>query len=265
MIFSKTTTFQSRILHYRTGGTGKAIILIHGFGETNEIWNNQLQCLMPYYKVITPDLPGSGKSDALPTGHTIEDLAHCIHKIIETEQIENPLILGHSMGGYVTLAYLKLYNSAVIAAGLIHSTVFDDNEAKRAARLKSISFIKDNGSYCFLKTSIPGLFFNSNNPEINNLIQLGEQFSVEVLINYYNAMLNRLDSRGIVEKLEKPFLLIAGEHDQAVQYQETLRQSYLANQTWFYTLRSSAHMGMIEESESVNKILYRFANSVFES
>ena len=265
-IISKNISYLGRILHYRMSGEGKSIILLHGFGENNEIWDEQLKYLSAYFKVITPDLPGSGESEPLAEDDfTIDELANSIHSIVQSEQIEDPLLLGHSMGGYVTLSYLKLFPNTVKAAGLVHSTSFSDSDTKRAARLKSISFIEKNGAAPFLKMIIPGLFHSNHHPEIAKLTKNERAFTPQVLISYYKAIMNRANSSNLLSECKLPFLIIAGVHDQVLSYHESLQQSYLASQTWFHTLRSSAHMGMIEESDRVNKILYSFAYSVFYS
>ena len=160
----KTITYQSSQIFYRVTGTGKTVVLIHGFGEDGEIWNEQVDHLKDHFRVIIPDIPGSGKwaVDSWQLTDSIEGYAEIIKAILGEEKIKACTMIGHSMGGYITLAFAEKYPAALNAFGLVHSTAFADSEEKKLARLKSIEFIKANGAYEFLKTSIPGLFWRQD-------------------------------------------------------------------------------------------------------
>ena len=142
------------------------------------------------------------------------------------------------------------------------ATAFADNEEKKLARAKAILFIKDKGSNPFLQTSIPGLFsqaFATNYPaEINKLINKAKNFSPHALIQYYEAMIQRPDRTEVLKKFPKPILFIIGEKDNVIPLQSSLQQCYLPAQAHIHILAKSAHMGMLEETEKSNKILYNF-------
>ncbi len=135
-------------------------------------------------------------------------------------------------------------------------------QEKKQVRLKAIDFINDNGSYAFLKTSIPGLFtrsFGEEYPEkINGLVERGKDFTNAALIQYYQAMMARPDRTEVLKTFPKPILFVMGEFDNAVPLQSSLQQCYLPAQSHVHLLGKSAHMGMWEEKELSDKILFDF-------
>ncbi|MBK7375227.1 MAG: alpha/beta fold hydrolase [Chitinophagaceae bacterium] len=116
---------------------------------------------------MVPDLPGSGKSGVISSQSAVgmEEYAEIIKAILVEEKIEKSTMLGHSLGGYITLAFAEKYPGMLNSFGLVHSTAFADSEEKKAARLKSIEFIKKYGAYDFLRTTIPGLSGRCNGHE----------------------------------------------------------------------------------------------------
>ncbi|HQY10828.1 MAG TPA: alpha/beta hydrolase, partial [Ferruginibacter sp.] len=249
---------------YRITGKGKPVVLIHGFGEDGNIWDKQVDFLQNQFQLIVPDLPGSGKSGVISSQSAVgmEEYAEIIKAILVEEKIEKSTMLGHSLGGYITLAFAEKYPDMLSSFGLVHSTAFADSEEKKAARLKSIEFIKKYGAYDFLRTTIPGLFSKQwsqdHLPEIETLVEKGKNFSSEALIQYYQAMINRPDRTAVLKNFSKPILFIIGEQDNAVPFAQSMQQCYLPVQSHIHILRNSAHMGMLEETAATNNFLLGF-------
>ncbi|MBL0182390.1 MAG: alpha/beta hydrolase [Chitinophagaceae bacterium] len=258
---SKVITYQSSKIFYHIIGKGRPVILIHGFGEDGEIWNKQVDFLKDHFQLIIPDLPGSGQSELIKD-MSIEGMAEVIKAILTEEKIEQCDLIGHSMGGYITLAFAEKYPHMLSSFGLVHSSAFADSEEKKAARLKSIEFISKNGAYDFLRTAIPGLFGKHWSPdhqrEIEGLVEKGRNFTSEALVQYYQAMINRPDRTHVLKTFAKPILFIIGEQDNAVPFAQSLQQCYLPDQSHIHILRHSAHMGMWEETTAVNNFLLAF-------
>ena len=269
----KHILFQNITLHYKTTGTGLPVVLLHGFAEDSSIWDNQVDYLKNNYKLIIPDLPGSGASGMLNTPLSegeglgvrpnknigMEDYALCIKQILDTEKITQCIMIGHSMGGYITLAFAEKYPGFLMSFGLFHSSAYPDDDAKVETRKKAIGFIETNGADAFLKTSIPGLFYDQgNSAQADALIEKGKAFSSKALIQYYKAMIARPDRTNILKNNTTPVLFIMGEHDKAVPFKHSLEQSYMPFQSYIHVLRNSAHMGMLEEPGRSNEILANF-------
>lgn len=264
----KMIAFQGSEIFYRIMGNGKMVMLLHGFSEDGEIWNYQADLLKDHFTVIVPDLPGSGRSQFIDSAD-IDFYAEVIKSIIDTEQQNVPLtapreisLIGHSMGGYITLAFAEKYPQYLNCFGMFHSSAYADNNEKKETRQKAINFINDKGSYPFLKTSIPGLFtkdFAEACPEkIDALIEKGKAFTPEALIQYYEAMVARPDRTAVLKLFSKPILFIIGEFDNAIPLQISLQQCYVPEQSHVHILSSSAHMGMWEEKEKSGQLLMKF-------
>lgn len=261
----KKIQYKGIAIHYKIIGKGLPVFLIHGFGEDGNIWQSQIDYLCENYLLIIPDIPGSGNSASLMgTDIKIDDYADCIKAIASEEQMEKFVIIGHSMGGYISLAYLEKYPNELIGLGLIHSTAFADDIQKIETRKKGIQFIYNNGSESFLKTSIPGLFFNteSNQKNIDTLLTKSANFSKEQLIQYYEAMIKRPDRSFLFKNTKVPILIIAGKYDIAITKQAILQQVKMPGLCHFHLLKESGHMGMLEESLHSNEILAKYLQSV---
>ena len=261
----KNISYLNTDISYSVYGKGKPVMLVHGFAEDSSFFDAQVTFLKENYLVIVPDLPGIGKSEMLQKENVeIVDYAEVLKAIIDAENIKSFTLLGHSMGGYITLAYTEKYGENLNAFGLLHSSAYADDEAKMAVRKKAINFIKENGSGAFLKTSIPGLFFDAekSKSEIDNLIKTGNTFNPNVLIQQYNAMIARPDTTSVLKTFQHPILFLIGEHDKAISFSDSLEQSHLPKTAYIHILRCSAHMGMLEESKNVNKILAEFLQAV---
>jgi pimeloyl-ACP methyl ester carboxylesterase len=260
---TKSILYLDSPIAYRVVGHGSPVVLIHGFAEDSTLWKYQIDLLSQHYQLIIPDLPGSGHSPLIANAD-IETYCEIIKIIVETEILKTDTVtmIGHSMGGYVALSFAEKYPERLNAVGLFHSSAFADTEEKKGARKKSIEFINANGANAFLKTSIPGLFAdkftNEHSNEIEALIEQSNYFTKEALIQYYEAMIARPDRTAVLKEFSNPVLLIIGEHDKAVPMPISLQQAYLPKEAHIHILHNSGHMGMWEEKEKANNILYDF-------
>jgi pimeloyl-ACP methyl ester carboxylesterase len=268
----KQIIFRNKKIFYKTEGKGKPVMLIHGFAEDSNVWKYQLERLMQNFFVIIPDLAGSGNSEMLEYDISIEDYADVIKAIADIE-IDNQgqktfTLIGHSMGGYITLAFAEKYPELLNGLGLFHSTAYADDEAKKETRRKGIEFIKNNGAALFLKNITPNLFSEKTKKEnfqlVENLIDKYKDFSAESLIQYYNAMIKRPDLTSVLKSFGNPVLFIIGKNDTAVSLHSSLQQCHLPSVTHIHILENSGHMGMWEQINDANKFLIQFLSDVSE-
>jgi pimeloyl-ACP methyl ester carboxylesterase len=252
--------------YFITGKGNQTIILIHGFGEDSRIWKQQISYLENDYRLFVPDLPGTGQSAIGNSELSMESMAEAIKQMMDEEKIDQCIMLGHSMGGYVTLAFAELYPERLRAFGLIHSTAYADNEEKKAAREKSILFIKEHSAAEFMKTTIPNLFSQSFNSEhkdvVDELITQSNQFTAEALIAYYRAMINRPYRSHILQKTTAPVLFFIGEEDKAVNPADALAQTALPTVCMAKLVPGIAHMGMLEATTELNFTIGEFCTTV---
>jgi pimeloyl-ACP methyl ester carboxylesterase len=254
-------------LTYSVYGRGKTIVLIHGFGEDHTIWNNQVTHLQSNVKLIVPHLAGTGGS-ALYNHLSIESMATDVRAILTAENTDECMMLGHSMGGYITLAFAEQYPALLSSFGLIHSTAYADSEEKKQARKKSIDFINQNSATEFIKATIPNLFgerFKQQHPErVNELTEVGQQFNKETLVAYYQAMIERKDRTHLLKQATVPVLFFIGEEDKAVNPNDAIAQTALPPVCHAELVKEIAHMGMWEATTQVNHSIDEFIKLVNE-
>jgi pimeloyl-ACP methyl ester carboxylesterase len=261
----KEITIAGKKIFYGLYGQGKPVMLVHGFGEIGDVWQNQVDALQNRFRLIVPDLPGSGRSEMI-SDMSVEGMAEILKGVLfeETGDLEQAQVsvVGHSMGGYVTLAFVEKYGAMLNSFGLFHSTAFPDSEEKKAARRKGIEFIRENGAFEFLKTTSPNLFSPKTKEErpemVNQFIESLKDFSPEALIAYYEAMINRPDRVSVLKNFKKDILFVMGEHDNAVPLADGLKQCHLPQISHVHILHESGHMGMMEEAEKSNQVLEEF-------
>ena len=272
----KTFTYSNASIVYQTEGEGIPVVLLHGFGEDAGIWNQQVNFLKNHYRLIVPHFPGSGESVFLTnkespatTPHppcTIEFYADCIYALLAHENITSCIMLGHSMGGYVALAFAEAYPQLLKGYGLIHSTAFADSAEKKQNRQRSIEMIEQYGSYPFLKNTIPNLFGESYKKEhaekVNALIEQGNNFLPQALKQYSEAMMLRPDRTRVLKNTNLPVLFIMGTEDIATPMKDVLQQVHLPGIAYIHIFENTGHMGMLESAEKMNSAILEFIKGI---
>lgn len=259
-MLEKEIDYKGKRLFYRTAGSGPAVVLLHGFGEDGTIWRNQFD-LFPAHQLIVPDLPGSGRSEAIED-MSMEGMAEAMAALVKGRFT----LIGHSMGGYITLAFTQKYPEQLTAFGLFHSTAFADSEERKEKRRDGIKVMKTQGAEAFLKTFVTNLYgpiTKAERPElIDEHLASVRNASVESLVNYFEAMMQRPDRTNLLRESKTPVLFVMGKHDTAVPLEDGLKQCHLPQTAYIHLLQNAAHEGMIEETEATNKILVAFINAV---
>lgn len=172
------------------------------------------------------------------------------------------VVIGHSMGGYITLALAEKYPELLNGFGLFHSTAYADPEEKKQARKKIIDSVREKGVVDFVNTSVPNLFSpitKKKNPGlVEEQITYSRNFSAETIVNYQLAMMNRPDRTKVLKNSSVPVLFILGKYDTAVPLKDGLEQCSLANLNYIHILENSGHAGMREEVIETNTILLKY-------
>jgi len=258
----QTVVTNNSTLHYAVTGKGFPVVLIHGFGEDSSIWNMQVEFLKAHCLLLIPDLPGTGASQIKGNELSMESMAADIKAMLDQEKISSCMVFGHSMGGYIALAFAELYSQYLSGFGLVHSTAYADNEEKKKNRQRGIEMIEQYGGYAFLKNSIANLFgnkFKTAAPEaVAALIEKSKQFSNRSLQQYYQAMMLRPDRTSVLRHTALPVLIIAGTEDIAAPISDVMEQAALSDQIQLHVLEGIGHMGMLEATAEVNQFLLHF-------
>ena len=242
---------------FTTRGSGRPVILLHGFPMNSTVWESFASQLSTNFEVFTPDLPGFGKSAILPVPFSISDVAAQMLLWIDEQKIINPVVIGHSLGGYVTLAMAAKAEEKLAGIGLFHSTAYADSAEKKESRTKTIEFVKKNGVLAFTSNFIQQLFADPHHPAIVIVREIAMQSTEEAVVGYTAAMRDRPECVNVLEQFNKPVLLIGGTKDQGIPGASIEEQAQVCKQPDLHLLTQVAHMGMFEQpSETVNLVKF---------
>lgn len=257
----KSFLYNGHKVFYTSVGQGPTVVLVHGFGEGAAIWQRQVAHLQARFRLLVPCLPGTDPSDAIDD-MSMEGLADCLHALLQAEGTGACALIGHSMGGYITLAFAERYPALLKGFGLFHSTAYADSAEKKGVRQKAIATIEKAGAALFLQSTTPNLYSPATKETAPSLIQEHLQsvrhFSGSALVAYYRAMMNRPDRTDLLKKTELPVLFVIGKHDTAVPMKDGLEQCHLPYFSYIHILNRSGHMGMVEEAEESNRLLTEY-------
>lgn len=214
------------MLHFEKKGNGKeTLVLLHGFMENLSIWSDMETHLSKDFTLLKIDLPGHGKSDVLAEVHTMELMAEAVKNVVESENLEKFHLLGHSMGGYTSLAFAEKYPEKLKSLTLFFSTYFADDEEKKQQRIKSFRIIKDSFSH-YVRAGIPNLFNQNERDVLEGKIEIALKTALSTnnlgALACVKGMVERTDKKHILENLEAKILVIAGKHDNAVKTDKTI-------------------------------------------
>jgi len=248
---------------YRVEGEGPVLVLLHGFPESGTLWRKITGSLANHFRLLIIDFPGSGES-LLETQTSIIDMADCVKSILDHEQIENAVIAGHSMGGYVGFAFGFKYPERIAGLSLVHSTPVADDEERKKIRLKAIELLRKGGKTAFISQMVPNLFsptFKKNRHAlVQEQVELALEMPEESMINYYNAMIGRNDYSAWLKTVTFPVQWIIGIDDSAIPYKKVLQHTYSSSINFGNLYENCGHMAMLETPEKLIADLAEFTS-----
>lgn len=246
-------------LAYIDEGAGNPVVLLHGFCGSSQYWEKVIPELAKHYRVIAPDLPGHGQSSPLKLGFSIDDLAEKIKELLDVLNIEQVTMFGHSLGGYITVAFAEKFNSYLNGFSLVHSTAFPDSDEAKKGREAGVAKIKDEGIHPFIDGLVPKLFSpeHLNESYVEKAKQIGYNTSPQGAMDTLLAMKNRPDRNHVLQNTEVPVILIAGEQDQIVPVEKTFSVSRTNIKQAI--IKNAGHMSMYENPDELIKLITTFS------
>jgi pimeloyl-ACP methyl ester carboxylesterase len=259
----KQTLFKNTNISYSDTGKGTAIVLLHGFLENQNMWDFYILEFSKKYRVITIDLLGHGETECLGYVQTMEDNADVVHAVLADLRIRKAVLVGHSMGGYVALAFAELYPDNIKGLVLLNSTARADSEERKINRDRAIKAVKQS-FVNFVSLSIANLFSESNRERLLSEI---ERVKLEALktplqgiVASLEGMKIRQDREVLLHLTPYPKMLILGKKDPVLNYDENLEQ--IENTTVQLVTLPDGHMSHIENKEDLKKILLGFFKKI---
>ena len=246
-------------LRYSDIGKGEVVVLLHGYLESLEIWDSFALKLSEKYRIICIDFPGHGKSGVKGDVHTMEYLADSIYTVMQHIKINSATFIGHSMGGYATLALLNKYPALVKRYSLFHSHPFPDTDTTRKNRDREMSLINAGKKDLIFEINIPHEFATSNRETFIDAIEMARDIAKDSPNNGIFALLNgmkvRFSHKETMLNNTIPFLFILGKDDSYIPFDWAYKLMPRPSNTTELILENSGHIGFIEEEEiSLNAI-----------
>lgn len=239
-------------IYYTTAGSGPAVVFLHGFLESVEMWDETIPHFIKSNTVICIDVPGHGKSD-LQNQNTPElsFFSDCVKAVLVELNIKKSSIVGHSMGGYIGLVFAKEFPEIIENLILINSTCLPDNEERYANRNRAVNVISKNFSL-FVTEAIPYLFSKSSKEKHKSKIVRIKTFahktSVKGAIYGSLAMKKRVNMITVAEKLGDKFSILFGEEDNIIEKDQRVYHVDRLSHAYIETI-PNGHMSFIEEFE----------------
>ncbi len=255
-------TYKKVSVSYRETGLGnKTVILVHGFLENQKMWDGVVDVLKGTHRVFTLDLLGHGNSDGLCDIHTMEQQAMLVNDLMQRHKILKATLIGHSMGGYISLAFAEMFPEKLSGLGLLNSHPFSDSPEKQEARERAIKTVRTHYE-TYVKAAIPSFFApdnrDRNKKEIGKLIDEALTMTPENIIAALKGMKLRKDRSELFCKRQNYYKLwIVGKKDPLIDL-ETIRDLASRCKGTDYIELPEGHMSYIENKEEMPAVIKRF-------
>lgn len=255
----KNILYKNTKISFTDQGEGTAIVLLHGFLENKKMWSDYVTLLSEKNRVITIDLLGHGESDSLGYVHSMEDNAAAVQEVLNNLKISKASIVGHSMGGYVALAFAELFPDNISKLVLLNSTSKEDSAEKKLNRTRAIKAVKQN-YVAFVSLAIANLFSEKNRTKLVDEIEKVKTQALKTplqgIVASLEGMKIRKDRETLLHQNLFPVLLILGKKDPVLNYEENIAQ--IEDTTAELVSFEDGHMSQIENKEELKVILLDF-------
>jgi pimeloyl-ACP methyl ester carboxylesterase len=255
--------YKNTKISFTDNGKGTAVVLLHGFLENKTMWDKYVSALSKNHRVITIDLLGHGETECLGYVHTMEDQADMIFAVLISLRIRKIVLVGHSMGGYVALAFAELYPDNVKGVFLLNSTSRADSDERKINRDRAIKAVKQNYTN-FVRISISNLFSEDNREvlakEIEKVKLEALKTPLQGIVASLEGMKIRKDREVLLHFAPYPIQVVLGEKDGVLIYDDTRDQ--IEGTKVELTTFPDGHMSHIENEKELKIVLLEFLKKV---
>jgi 3-oxoadipate enol-lactonase len=254
-----TLAIAGKRLTYLRLGTGAPLVLVHGFPLDHSIWEPVIPFLTDCFDLILPDLPGFGGSDSPEPDPVIEAYAHALVDLLSHLGVAQTFLAGHSMGGYVALAFARLYPHLLRGLALIASQTLADTPERKASRYATAEQVAAQGAGVIAEAMVPKLSADpAHRPVLSDLILRQKP---EAIIAGLHAMAGRPDSSSLLSSLNVPLVLVHGQADALISVERAREAAQMAPHAVLVELPEVGHMPMMEAPEQTAAALKRLTST----
>lgn len=247
--------YLNKDIHFTTDGAGETLVLLHGFLESKEIWTEFIPIFSQFGQIITVDLPGHGDSEIIDEIHTMELMADSVKAVMDYLHIEKANFIGHSMGGYVALAFLEQHPEKVGELMLLNSTPEPDSEEKKKNRDRGIEVVKKNRK-AYVSMAISNLLLPENEvkliEKVNVLKERAFNFPTKGITAALKGMKIRTNKIGVLANFSGKKFIVAGKKDPLLEI-KTIKSIANECKCRFYAL-PGGHLSYLESKEEFIKL-----------
>ena len=255
----KSLTFKNANISFSDQGTGTAVVLIHGFLENTTMWKNVVPEISKRNRVVTIELLGHGKTDCIGYMHTMELFAETIAAVLKELKIRKCILVGHSLGGYIALAFAEKHPEKVKGLCLMNATSNEDTAERKALRLRANKMITSNFRN-MVRMSFANLFGPKSKTIFKKEIELAVFEALQTPIQGYIAaqegMQLRANRNHVLTENSFKKLLIIGKKDPVLDFETSLNEAKKTNSA--IVVFQNGHMPHIENKLALNDALKEF-------
>lgn len=260
------TDYRGTVVSYTSDGTGYPVVLLHGYLEAKEAWEMLSADLSRSYRVISIDLPGHGASGIISGIHTMELMAGAVHSVIEKEKCGKVILAGHSLGGYVALAFAELYPELLAGYILFHSHPHADSAEAINKRNREIAIVEAGRKNLMYPANVSMMFAEKNLSRMPDALARMEMIASrcpdEGIISVLRGMMARPSRVHVIEEGRIPLLWILGRHDLYFTPEKALGDVKIPGNCRVVIMEDSGHLGFIEEPDHSAAIITKFAEEL---
>ena len=262
----KTLNLQERNIRYSVSGHGRAVFLLHGFLANATLFDRLQTELALTYRVIAIDLPGHGASKNWAYVHSMELMAECIHEVARLLSIRRYVLVGHSMGGYVAVAYFQKYPQRVVGLFLLNSTTKADTENRKQDRLRALDLLQANKSV-YSHETLKSLFapnWPEQHPELYQRVVIAAlEMSNGSIAAALRGMKDRSSGWEWIQRSGLPIAYGIGNYDTVLSAESLREECKSFSRGHLYEFKQAGHYAYIEDPLATSAAIKHFLNHCF--
>lgn len=251
-----TAEFRNTEIFYTARGHGNPLVLLHGFLESGTIWQDFMAGYENERQTVAIDLPGHGRSGCFGETHSMEDMAGAVQAVLKELQIERADFIGHSMGGYVAMAFTEKYPEKVKNLILLNSTPAADSKERRENRERAISVVEKNKK-AFISMAISNLLTPENHlkfkKELEKMKADAMTFPTKGITAALKGMKNRIDRTEVLKSFRGKKSIMAGKKDPILDF-KAIKKLASDTECHLYSF-PDGHLTLIENKEEFKKTM----------
>lgn len=244
-------------LAYDRRGKGIPLVLLHGFPLDHHLWDDITPLLEDRFDLILPDLRGFGESTTVDAQYSMDDYASDIVGLLDQLGIQKAAVAGHSMGGYVVLAFAKLYPERVRGLALISSQVLADPPDRKEGRYKSAADVAEKGISGVVDAMVPKFTSDADLQAVAR--KLMEKQPPDAYIGALKAMAERMDSASLLNTVKFPVVIVHGETDALIPVARAREVKTALPDSHYVELKDTGHVPMLEAAKETAEALQHLA------